>query len=281
MSGARPDIAVVMPSYNPGPEIGWTLESLRAQTVPFKLFVVDDGSRTKPDYAALLAGFDHELIELPRNVGPCTVRNPAMQRAIDEGFEFIALIDCGDWAYPHRLEAQRDFLKARPEIGVVGSAVEVFKDDMSYAYDFNPPLGPDEIRKGLYYKFVFKHPAMTYRASLLRRIGLYSAEFDAAEDYDLVRRAALVSDLANLPAVLIKVVEYSSGVSATRRTAQLWSRLRIQWRYRDLANPHCWFGLARSLLTIAAPTAWIRRARPLVYGTRGRGQHVSHAARPR
>ncbi len=44
-------IAVLMPAYNPGPEIAHTLDSLRAQTVPFKLFVIDDGSaagRTTP-----------------------------------------------------------------------------------------------------------------------------------------------------------------------------------------------------------------------------------------
>ena len=50
-------LAVVLPSYNPGPELQWTLDSLRAQTVPFKLFLVDDGSDPRPDYAPLLAGF--------------------------------------------------------------------------------------------------------------------------------------------------------------------------------------------------------------------------------
>ena len=33
-----PRIAVLLPTYNPGPELAETLDSLRRQTVPFRTF---------------------------------------------------------------------------------------------------------------------------------------------------------------------------------------------------------------------------------------------------
>ncbi len=260
----RTDIAVVLPSYNPGEEIAWTLESFRAQTVPFKLFVVDDGSVDKPDYATLLAGFDHELIELAENVGPNTVRNPAVQRALDQGYDYVAQMDCGDWSFPTRLEDQRRFLDAHPEISLVGSAAAIHGNDGHFAYTYMPPQTSEDIRTALFYGTTFKHPAMMVRASLWREIGPYSDEFAVAEDYELARRAAAVAELANLPQTLLKVVESRGGVSARRRHAQLFSRLRIQWRYRDLRSPHFWLGAARTLLSMVIPASVLRLVRPLV-----------------
>ncbi len=261
-------IAVIMPCYNPGSEISWTLDSLRDQSVPFKLFVTDDGSRNKPDYRTLLRGFNHELIELPQNVGVCTVRNRSIQNALDQGFEYIAIIDCGDWAHPARLEMQQAYLDSRPDIAALGSAVEILGDDMSYDHDYFPPVEPEPIRSSLFYGLAFKHPAMMFRASLLRRIGLYSPNYDAAEDYDLVRRAARVADLANLPQVLMKKVESANSVSSTRRTNQLVSRLRIQWLYREPARPHFWLGIIKTLVVLCIPTPWVARLRRLVNSKR-------------
>lgn len=257
-------IAVVMPSFNPGPEIEWTLDSLAAQTVPFKLFVVDDGSERKPDYHSLLKRFDYELIELPQNVGASVVRNPALQRALELGFEYIAQIDCGDWAYPTRLEEQVDLLKSRPDASLIGTAVEVLNDDLTFAYDYVPSHNSAEIRRALFYNNVFLDPSMMYRAELLGRIGLYNDKYDAAEGYDLVYRAAQISQLASVPKILLKTVQFESGVSSTRRTAQLLSRLRIQWRYRNLTSIHCWLGMAKTVIVLATPTSWIQRLRPFV-----------------
>ena len=264
----RPEVALIMPCYNPGPEIAWTLDSLRAQTLPFRLFVTDDGSTIKPDYRQLLAGFDHELIELPENVGVCTVRNQSVERALLQGFEFIAIIDCGDWAHPERLERQLQYLKSHPGIAALGTAVEVLDHNGDYAHDYYPPQDPAGIRASLFYGLAFKHPSMMFRAAVFKEIGLYSPDYQAAEDYELVRRAAVAHDLANLPVMLLKKVESLNSVSATRRTAQLLSRLRIQWRYRQLSSPHFWLGLLKTLIVLVVPTKWVKRIQPLIYAKR-------------
>ena len=267
-SSRRAKLAVILPCYNPGEEIDWTLDSLRAQGVPFKLFVTDDGSTTKPDYRSLLKGIDHELIALGENVGVCTVRNESIERALDQRFEYIAIIDCGDWAHPTRLERQLEFLQAHDDIAAVGSAVELLDEEMNYLHDYFPPTQDDGIQSALFYGLAFKHPAMMFRASVFRAIGLYSADYAAAEDYELVRRAACTHKFANLPVVLLRKVESLTSVSATQRSDQLMSRLKIQWTYRDLGKAHCWLGLAKTLIVLSLPTSLILRLKPFVYTKR-------------
>jgi glycosyltransferase involved in cell wall biosynthesis len=264
--GGLPEVAVIMPCYNPGPEIGETLASLSEQTVAFKLFVTDDGSAKKPDYHTLLQGFNYELIELEQNVGVCIVRNPSMQRALEQGFEYLAQIDCGDWAHPKRLEEQLDFLKSHPDVKLVGTAVRILDDDMNHLYDFTPHTDPAKIKRSLYYGLAFKHPAMMQRASLIREIGLYTNEYDAAEDFELARRAARVAELANLPNILMTKVESINSVSSKKRTVQLMSRLRIQWKYRDVLSIHCWLGMLKTLVVLVVPTKWVKSVQPLLYG---------------
>lgn len=264
----RADLAVILPCYNPGAELNWTLDSLQDQGVPFKLFVTDDGSRTRPDYRSLLKDFDHELITLGENVGVCTVRNESIKRALEQQFDYLAIIDCGDWAHPTRFERQLEFLQAREDISAVGSAVELYDDDMNYLHDYFPPSHDDSIHRALFYGLAFKHPAMMFRASVFRTIGLYSADYAAAEDYELVRRAACTHKFANLPLVLLWKVESLTSVSATQRTNQLLSRLKIQWTYRDLSKVHCWLGLAKTLIVLSLPTSLILRLKPVVYNKR-------------
>ena len=114
------DIAVLMSVYNPGSKLHLTLDSLRAQTVPFTLYLVDDGSVTKPDYAALLAGFDYRLIELSRNWGISIAVNCGLSELMKNDHAYVARMDCGDIAHPERLEVQRRFLDARPDVGILG-----------------------------------------------------------------------------------------------------------------------------------------------------------------
>ena len=58
-----PEIAVLMPIYNPADGLKECLDRLRAQTVAFRLFLVDDGSKSKVDYRAFTIGMDCQIIE--------------------------------------------------------------------------------------------------------------------------------------------------------------------------------------------------------------------------
>jgi glycosyltransferase involved in cell wall biosynthesis len=251
-------IAVLMPAYNPGSEIELTLDSLRAQTVPFKLFVIDDGSARKPDYAALLAGFNHHLILSPRNLGVNEARNPALQKILNEGFDYIALIDCGDVCMPQRLAMQSSFLDSNPGIAIVGSNVELVYGEEKHNVILKFPETPQGTRRSMLSIMPVSHPSLMIRSDVFKTIGLYSARFEAAEDYDMIRRADRAGfAITNMHDILVRKIETSESISVKKRDKQLRSRFAIQKHYMNWMNPVAWKGLARTAALIVTPYKWV------------------------
>lgn len=254
-----------MPCYNPGAGLTVTLDSLRRQSEPFRLFVVDDGSSAKPDYRPLLADFDHELIELPHNVGVNLVRNAGLERILAEGFPYVALIDCGDAMVPERLKLQRAFLEANPATAIVGGWIELSYAETGRTFDIRWPCDNAAICKGLWSNMSVTHPALMIRAAVFRSIGLYTADYEAAEDYDFCRRAMRAGfRFHNLDRLLLHKYETRESISWRKRRAQLRSRWRIQWAYRDLANVDCLKGLVKTGLIRAVPDGLAPRLKALL-----------------
>ena len=277
MSPIAPEIAIVMPVYNPGDALAMTLESLRQQTVPFRLYLVDDGSSSKPDYDELLRGFDYRLIKLEKNRGIAGALNIGLEAALLAGHAFIARMDCGDWCEPERLALSRQFLHARPDVDLMGTWTMITSKNTGSNYLFAPPTDNSRLVRRLYYGMAFIHPAMMIRARLFETIGGYSLDYEAAEDYELCRRAARAGfRLANIPDVLVHKIEDVTSISVRRRRAQLWSRLRIQWFYRDWSI-HCGLGMLRTLLLFLTPPMILRCAKALAspgngfFSLRGKG----------
>ena len=259
MSPTAPEIAIVMPVYNPGDALAMTLESLRQQTVPFRLYLIDDGSSSKPDYDELLRGFDCRLILLEENRGVSIAANTGIGAALRTGHEFIARMDCGDWCHPLRLELSRSFLVANPSIDLVGTWAVINSQNTGFNYLFAPPTDTDALVRRLNYTMPFINPSIMARSRLYQALGLHSAE--VAEDYELCRRAARAGfRLANISQVLLHKLEDAFSISVRRRRAQLWSRLRIQWFYRDWSI-HCVLGMLRTLMLFLTPPMILRRAK--------------------
>jgi glycosyltransferase involved in cell wall biosynthesis len=261
----KKEIAVLMPVYNPGQEIRETLESLKAQTAAFKLFVIDDGSLHKPDYAGLLKDFDHHLIISPKNIGVNEARNPALKRILSENFEFIALIDCGDIAKPNRLSVQLDFLNRNSITSILGSWTEMEFAETGGKFLLRFPSGDSACRKALWVNMPVSHPSLMIRGSVFRKIGLYSGQYTAAEDYDFLRRAADAGFcIDNVQQTLMRKIETRDSISWKKRSTQLSSRIRIQWKHRDLANFRCWIGLLKTTLLRLTPNSAIQKIKQVL-----------------
>jgi glycosyltransferase involved in cell wall biosynthesis len=252
------DIAVLMPAYNPGSEIVDTLDSLKAQDVPFKLYVIDDGSARKPDYQALLKGFDHTLILSPQNIGVNEARNPALKQIIADGFKYVALIDCGDVAHPQRLRKQKAFLDQNPDISILGCGIRLVYVLAGVSYNKLFPETPAGVRKYMLSNLPVSHPTLMLRSEVFKSVGLYTGAFHAAEDYELIRRADKAGlKIANLPDVLLDKIETEQSISQLKRLTQLDSRLAIQWHYANLLDINCWTGMLRTLAIRLTPRSWI------------------------
>jgi GT2 family glycosyltransferase len=139
----------------------------------------------------------------------------------------------------------------------------IYEDGQRFVAEF--PTGEASVRRMMWSNMPVCHPALMIRADVFRAIGLYSAEYDAAEDYDMIRRAAAHGfAIDNVQHVLLQKYETRNSVSWKRRREQLASRLKIQWHYRQLRDPGCLAGLLKTLLLRTMPDTLIRRLKAAI-----------------
>jgi GT2 family glycosyltransferase len=254
-----PKIAVLLPVYNPDGELQQTLDGLRAQTIPFKLFLVDDGSKFHTDYEAMTKGMDVRIIRLAKNVGITGAMNAGLKEILAGPYAYVARIDCGDFCTADRFEKQSSYLDIHPEIAILGSACE-FRDRDEHHKLLNTrlvdfPLTPDDCRKRLFYNSPVCHPVVIIRREVFEKIGLYSEAFPAAEDYDLMwRTSAAGLNIANLSDMLLIKEVTPGSISMKRRRRQIYSRLCIQWANAKFTSPSSLLGMLRSMMIFITPT---------------------------
>jgi glycosyltransferase involved in cell wall biosynthesis len=250
-----PDLAVLMTAYNAEKTIAQAIESLKTDAEPFDLLIVDDCSRIP---LAEIVGKDAsiEIVRPERNLGVAGAKNFGLRRLLDRPYEFIAMMDADDVATSQRLHKQASFLRANPDVALVGSwARYVDENTREVVWRCCPPCDAEGIREALFLNNCIIHPTWMVRAQALRAAGPYSSEFPAAEDYELLRRMSAQFAFANLPECLLDYSISMSGVSVTRRRRQLFDRLRIQARYFDPWRVNAWVGMVRTLALFIVPRA--------------------------
>ena len=108
-------VTVIIPMYQAARYIVEALDSIRAQTLrPERVIVADDGSTDNgPDLVA--ARSDVELLRRPH-----TGINPTVEAGLSLArTEFVAFLDADDRWTPEKTRLQLDYLRARPEVGMV------------------------------------------------------------------------------------------------------------------------------------------------------------------
>ena len=262
-----PKIAILMPVYNPGPELVGTLASIRAQSVPGTLFLVDDGSTTKPDYAALTKGMKARIIALAQNVGITDALNAGLAEILKGDFDFVARVDNGDINMPQRFAVQVAYLDAHPELSLISAHVRYEYTLTGLKVDWKGSSDPQACLRELKYNAPLTHAAIMFRTSFLRELEAYSTQYPAAEDYAMEFWAANHGHLfANVPQMLYRTIEMSESISGGSRSKQLKSRLRLQRDNADWLNIHSYLGMARTLALLILPVTPLRRLKRAIRG---------------
>lgn len=265
-----PHIAVLLPVYNPGDDFKLSLDSLRSQTVPFKLYLVDDGSKFITDYEGLTEGMDVQIIRLPQNLGITGAMNAGITEILKSSHPYVARLDSGDMCKPERFAKQMAYLDSHPDIFILGSAVEFrLRDKEGVLLDshiINFPSTPEGSRKKLFFNIACTHPAMMFRREVFEHLKGYSEIYPAAEDFELMWRASRRGlHIANLPEVLLIKEEFPGSISQKRRRKQILSRLRIQWANRNLLSARSWAGLVKSSVQFATPASFTLAVKKIIY----------------
>jgi len=132
--------------------------------------------------------------------------------------EFIARFDSDDVMLAERLSQQVVFLTKNPDYVVCGGQIILISAKNKLL--FMPPfydLRDKDLKRRLYYKCPFAHPAATIRSVALREANGYSPRYRFAEDFELWFRLARLGKFANLRSPVIAYRTYASQTSAIFR----------------------------------------------------------------
>lgn len=173
LAGMQPLVSIVMATYNCADTLGEALVSIEAQTYGnWELVVCDDASTDAT--LTVLAEFAE------RHVGQVTLLRNAENRKLSFSLnrcldaargELVARMDGDDISRPHRLELQVAFLRDRPEVDVVGTAMQRF-DAKGLNDVLVMPAAPDRLsmRRGV----PFAHATVMVRAHVYNSLGGYT-----------------------------------------------------------------------------------------------------------
>ncbi len=231
------DISILMPCHNAEATLGGAIESIERQSYQdFELVAVDDGSTDgTPQVLARWARTDARIrvISQPHG-GIITALNAGLAACRSE---LIARMDADDLAHPDRLRRQIEFLKAQPEVAVVGCLVEAFPRELVrqgfrvYLEWQNALVTDEEIRKEIFVESPFAHPSVAFRRKWIQQVGGYQ-ERGWAEDYDLWLRLYLArARFGKIAAVLHYWNERPDRLTRTDRRYSLENFLRAKAYY--------------------------------------------------
>jgi len=253
----------LIPHYNCLDQLYRSLESIDEKG-SVDVLVIDDGSHPehKPD-ENLLREKKFRISQITcltfeENRGIEHVLNDGLNYALENRYEFVARLDCGDLCCPGRFEMQQAFLDNHPEVYLVGSWARFVNPTGDKSFEFRPPTQQRRIRRMMFMNNMFAHPSVMFRTSAIQDIGYYPTNRRNAEDFAYFFKFVKRYETANIDRFLLTCEINPSGLSYSRRKLQLKNRMRI---ILDNFEPSPWFfyGLLRNLILYITPHELVQR----------------------
>jgi len=185
----QPTISVIMPTYNPPPELlRAAIDSVRAQLYPrWELCIADDNS-SEPYVSEILAEYEAmdpriKVIRRDTNGHISAACNSALSLATGD---WIACLDHDDTLAEHALALVVTALADHPEAGIVYSDEDKLDDSgVRQSPYFKPEFDPLLLIGENY----FNHLSV-FRRSLVTDVGGYREGYEGSQDWDLALRVS-------------------------------------------------------------------------------------------
>lgn len=167
------------------------IDSMLQQTIfPDEIVIVEDGPLTEELYKVI----DNYILKYPDlftivkneiNLGLGLSLNNGLKICKNE---LVARMDTDDISKPYRCEKQLNVFKNNPELSIVGSYIDEFKDDTSNIISVRKvPCETKEIYNYAKRRSAFNHPVVMYKKSKVLECGGYS-NLRRNQDVDLFGR---------------------------------------------------------------------------------------------
>lgn len=236
---AKPIVSVIIRAFNSRKYIDYAIESVLAQTFQdFEIVVVDDASTDGTDRILHDYARRDERVRIVRNgsnQGPVKTMNIGLRCASGE---FIAVHDADDVSLSHRLETQVDFLRANPDVALMGGgAYFIDEEGQEFRMGTADRMVGEAAREFLESGRAFIHSSVMYRREAIKSIGLYDEFFLYSHDYDMLLRMADRYEIALYEEPLVKWRQLNTGVTGKKKRAQAafgeLARIRIRAHRAD------------------------------------------------
>ncbi len=184
---------VIVPTYNRGPLLVETLESLLAQSLPpDEIIVVDDGS--PDDTSARMAAYEGRVRYVRKeNSGKADTLNQTIPQVKND---FIWIVDDDDLILPHTHELLSGLLRANPDAGFAYGRYDRFTVNEATGamnrFDGGHwrVVEPDLFFLATLQDFFAHHPGLLVRKSAYQAVGPFSMNYSRSEDYEMLVRLA-------------------------------------------------------------------------------------------
>jgi O-antigen biosynthesis protein len=273
----RPLISIVVPVFDPPTDVLQELiDSVLAQTYGhFELCFANAGASLECDallQRAASADGRIRVAAIAENRGISANSNAALDLASGE---YVALLDHDDLLARHALYAVVDALNGDPELDVLYSDEDRLAPDGRRVLPYLKPEWSPEFL----HSYMWTGHLTVYRRTLVESLGGFRSEYDGSQDYDLMLRAAAVTDrIRHVPGVLyhwrmIAGSAAAGGKFDARRTnlAALGDAISRSGRKARIAEypfaNRVMFAIAgRPLVSIVIPTDEPQNARGCIKG---------------
>ena len=238
--------AIVIPNLNQSHFLPSALESLRFQSAPFKLAVMDGGSTDR--FSEVVGGY-LDIITFLRSAP-----DGGQAAAIREGKEkipgdIVAWLNADDYYFPYALDKVAAVFEEHPEVDVVyGDAVHVTARGFFLSYF---PAIQEFDAKDLSRTCFICQPACFVRRTAYEAAGGLNRELHYTMDWDLWNRLSLAGAKFKYVREVFAAVRY---YPETKTLSRAWERYLEIWRiertYGHRLLPRSWPGSYLYSLTL-------------------------------
>lgn len=180
------------------------------------------------------------VLPFQNNRGLASVLNDLIVVALsDNTCEFIFRMDADDICYPDRFTLQTSFMRSRPDVGISGSWATVVDENGREISELRKSGNDRLLKRRLSYDSPFVHPAVVFRAQLLREGWRYPTSTVRFEDVALWAQLAISGvTFSNLQVPLLYYRHTPSTYNRRTGWKKSWSELQIRVRY--IQKTHKW-----------------------------------------
>lgn len=228
-------VDILLAVHNGQHYLAATLDSLCRQTMKaWRMIVIDDASAdATPEILQCFAASDSR-IEVHRNE-----RQLRLPASLNRGLRLcraplIARADADDVYEPERLEKQVAFMKANPDVGLLGSACRHIDSDDKVIGATSHPCSDELIRFSLPFGCAFVHPSVMFRREVVEQAGGYYEELWTGQDYDLWSRMMPITKMRNLPDCLLRYRVHTASITQSPERAKQHDTLKLPIHRRML-----------------------------------------------